>query len=256
MADSKFLEGKVPRIIAHRGLWQHRQDITENTLESFREALIYGATHIETDVQATLDGHAVLFHDSNLSRVSSSSRSVSELNLAELQEIRLLSGGRVPSLIEALDTFPEAKFNLDIKTQSAVEPTVAAIESRNAHHRVLVTSFSNSRRQAALVSLSKPVASSAAALTVLLAWISHHALFGIGLKLLLRDLDALQIPVRSGPLMFADRSFISKISKLGVELHYWTINDPDQISELIERGAQGIVTDRVDLVPPRFLREA
>jgi glycerophosphoryl diester phosphodiesterase len=32
------------------------------------------------------------------------------------------------------------------------------------------------------------------------------------------------------------------------EVHYWTVNDPAQMSKLIELGADGIVTDRVDLL--------
>ncbi|MEY4101904.1 MAG: hypothetical protein RIR88_38, partial [Actinomycetota bacterium] len=49
-----------PHILAHRGL---ALAAVENSLDAFRAALNAGATHIETDAQATLDGIAVLFHD-------------------------------------------------------------------------------------------------------------------------------------------------------------------------------------------------
>jgi glycerophosphoryl diester phosphodiesterase len=255
MVESNYFEGKLPRIIAHRGFHMHRNDLSENTLESFLEAISKGATHIETDVQATSDGHAVLFHDADLSRVSSSSKLVAKLTLAELQLIELNNGGRVPTLSEVLLALPEVRLNLDIKTQAAIAATIAAIEQNQAHQRVLVTSFSNSRRLATLAGLSKPVLSSSSALTVLGAWFSHYVLFGIGLKLQLRGIAALQIPLRKGPLRFDGKSFIAKVSGLGVELHYWTINDANQMRKLIQFGAHGIVTDRVDLVPREFLRE-
>lgn len=255
MLESNYFEGGQPRIIAHRGLFMHRDGISENTLESFQEALSNGATHLETDVQATSDGHAVLFHDFDLSRVSSSSSSVGKLTLAELQLIKLNRGGRVPTLAEILIALPGAKLNLDIKSKQAISATVAVIEQQQAHHRILITSFSNSRRIATLAGLSKPVLSSGSAMTVLRVWFSHYVFFGIGLGRQLRGLSALQIPVSKGPLRFDGKSFIARVSSLGLEIHYWTINDANQMRKLIELGAHGIVTDRVDLVPKEFLRE-
>jgi glycerophosphoryl diester phosphodiesterase len=255
MPESSFFAGPGPRIFAHRGLSEHRDDLTENTLESFLEALNYGATHLETDVQVTRDGQAVLFHDVDLSRVSSSKKKISELTFSELQQIKLNRGGSVPTLSQALAAFPLAKFNLDIKSEAAIISTVIAIEENAAHHRVLITSFSSSRRFRALHELSSPAVISPAPLTVLRVWISHYVLFDWGLGRLLREFDALQIPVRHGLLRFDGTSFIRKVSSFGVELHYWTINSPEQMRHLFERGAHGIVTDRVDLVPKEFLRE-
>ena len=31
------------------------------------------------------------------------------------------------------------------------------------------------------------------------------------------------------------------------EIHYWTINDPDEMASLFALGAHGIVTDRSDI---------
>jgi Glycerophosphoryl diester phosphodiesterase len=64
-----FVEGEFC-LLAHRGLSQHKDNLDENTLNAFEEALAYGATHLESDIQATKDGFAVLFHDSDLNRVA------------------------------------------------------------------------------------------------------------------------------------------------------------------------------------------
>ena len=78
-----------PHLLAHRGLSQHRNDIDENSIAAFEEALKHGATHIESDVHATKDGIAVLFHDDDLERVAQLPLKISELTFAELTEISL-----------------------------------------------------------------------------------------------------------------------------------------------------------------------
>lgn len=116
-----------------------------------------------------------------------------------------------------------------------------------AHDRVLVSSFSDRRRKLALSMLSRPVATSAGSTTVLLTYLSHKLLGGLGLRRILKDVDALQIPISQGPFRFADEKFIQRLSVLEKEVHFWTINDLEQMAELIELGAHGIVSDRVDL---------
>lgn len=189
----------------------------------------------------------MLFHDEDLRRVAGVDAKVSELTLTELQEIPLIGGGRIPTLDKALEHFPSAFFNLDIKTRWAIEPTIDAIEKHQAHDRVLVSSFSNPVRKSALSSFSRPVATSSSVSVALAAWVSNKFLFGLGFSSIVGDVDALQLPVSKGPIRFADKSLISRAQKHGVEVHFWTINDPEQMKKLLSLGADGIVTDRADL---------
>jgi glycerophosphoryl diester phosphodiesterase len=244
--NKPFFSSAKPRLFAHRGLAHHR-GLDENTIEAFIEALRFGATHLESDTRATKDQVAVLLHDEHLRRVAGVNAKVFELTLSELQRIPLRSGGRIPTLDSALAEFPDAFFNLDIKTRRAILPTVQAIEKQQAHERVLVSSFSNSVRRSALQALTRPVATSSSVSVALGAWASSKFLFGLGFARIVREVDALQIPPRVGPIRFADQALIRKAQLHGVEVHFWTINDPKEMVRLLALGADGIVTDRVDL---------
>lgn len=91
---------------------------SENTIESFEHAIAFGADYIETDIRCTSDGHAVLFHDEDLIRLTGSAERVSALTLKEFKELKFREAGTPTTLTEALSKFPEMKFNLDIKRSS------------------------------------------------------------------------------------------------------------------------------------------
>tara|TARA_B110000259_G_scaffold125167_1_gene141676 strand:+ start:1036 stop:1584 length:549 start_codon:yes stop_codon:yes gene_type:complete len=172
---------------------------------------------------------------------------VSELTFAELSSYSLPNNGKVPSLDQVLRELPGVRLNIDIKSAGAIGPTVRAIEENNAHDRVLISSFSNTRRKRALALLSRPVATSGSMSEVLRIWLAHKFLGGFGLKALTKDLDALQLPCNYGPILFAEQKFIAAMTANNLEVHFWTINEVDQMNELLSMGASGIVTDRCDL---------
>ncbi len=234
-------------VFAHRGLAS--PGIPENTLAAFNAALKAGATHIETDVQVTKDGVAVLFHDDDLKRVAGRASKVEDLTLSELQSIKL-SGQFIPSLEEALVALPLARFNLDIKTDGAIEPTVKVILQANATARVLVSSFSHQRRTRALSLIREAganVATSADGKVILaLLWASITNSFE-SFATKCSGLDALQIPTSFFGVSLTGRRLLSFAKRAGVQVHYWVINDAKEMKYLIDRGAAGIVTDVADL---------
>lgn len=246
MAKTDYFSSAQPRILAHRGLHLNKPGIIENSLEAFRNALEHGATHIESDVHSSKDEIAVLFHDADLKRTFARALKVSQASYEELSSI---SAGSIPTLEQALEEFPQAYWNLDLKSWEAIDPTVRVIERLNAHDRVLVSSFSDRRRKAALEKLSRPVATSAGGATVLKAALSNYLLGGWGLERILQDVDALQIPTSQGFLRLDSKKFIRRIRDLDKEIHFWTINEISEMTRLLEIGAHGIVTDRVDIFP-------
>jgi glycerophosphoryl diester phosphodiesterase len=248
MARTSYFDAPHPRRLAHRGLSAHLSSIDENSMAAIEAAIHAGATHVESDTHATKDGTAVLFHDDGLQRVAGIPRLISDIQLSELREITMNNGSKIPTLSEVFDAFPDLYLNLDIKSEHAIAPTVRAIEDHRAHDRVLVSSFSEARRSKALALLSKPVATSASMRIFLTAWASHTFAFGLGFRALTSGIDAFQIPPSRGPLRFATRSFIERAQRTQSEVHFWTINEPEEMKRLLDLGADGIVTDRVDLL--------
>ncbi len=231
-------------MIAHRGL---ARDAPENTLAAFGAALDAGATHLETDVHGSADGQAVVSHDPDLRRIAGRPDSVGVLTMTQLRAVPLGAGQTFCSLPELLSEFPDARINIDVKDHSAVLPTIEAIRGARATDRVLVGSFDAARRRAVVAALPG-VATSLSARAVASAAAVARPGGARMLARLVRDVDAVQIPVRAGRFRLDRESFIRRLHEAGVEVHYWTIDDPAEVVRLLDAGADGIVTDRADAV--------
>lgn len=242
---SPLLNFAEVRILAHRGLVS--EFVPENTIKSFADAIAAGADVIETDIQVSKDAIAIVFHDSDLLRLAGIKKALNELTFAELQQIDLGHGKRIPSLEQVIQAFPGFKFNLDIKSDDAVEPTIRIIENLKAHNQVLISSFSESRRLRSLKLLTQSVKTSAGVRKVFQLYLASKFLPIAAFSKIAAGSDALQIPVRRGPIRLDSPKFISLAKSAGLELHYWTINDPKEMLRLAALGASGIVSDRCDV---------
>ncbi len=91
------------RPLAHRALHDRKAGRVENSLKSIKAAINAGYG-IEMDVQLTSDGHAMVFHDDNLDRLTAKTGPVKAHSRAELEAIALTDdGGTIPSLEHILD---------------------------------------------------------------------------------------------------------------------------------------------------------
>jgi glycerophosphoryl diester phosphodiesterase len=237
------------RFLAHRGLTvgEDSQPLDENTQSAFARALQVGANYLEVDVRASRDGVVVVCHDADLVRIADRPQKVAELDWAVLEAIPLRNGGKLMSLEQLLSQYGEARVNIDIKSLDAAEGTAQVVLSQNALDRVLISSFSRKRRLAAS-KLVPGVATSSSAIELLTVWLAHRLHSKTLMRRVLSGLDALQIPTSRGPLRFDSESFIAAVKSFGVEIHYWTINDPEIAKQLRARGANGVVSDRIDLI--------
>jgi glycerophosphoryl diester phosphodiesterase len=230
-------------VLAHRGL---AIGAPENTLLAFAKALAVGVTHVETDVHVSADGVAVISHDADLKRLLGRRATIAHLTSTELRRLDLGYGQGYCTLVEALDGFPDLRFNIDIKIGGAVLPTVEAIRSAGATRRVLVGSFSPRRRLAA-VRMLPGVATSVSARGAIGAVAAARAGSLRSLRRILRDIQAVQLPPSVLRMPAFTPRTIAAFHAAGVEIHAWTINDPAEMDRLLALGVDGLVTDRADL---------
>src|ERR1700722_553048 len=88
--------------VAHRGLHDARRGVIENTLGAAEEAAASGRA-IESDVQASADGEAFVFHDDALDRLTLANGPFFQKTSSEIRTVRFKEGsGRIPTLVELL----------------------------------------------------------------------------------------------------------------------------------------------------------
>ncbi|MBW2419889.1 MAG: glycerophosphodiester phosphodiesterase [Deltaproteobacteria bacterium] len=255
-----------PVILGHRGA---AGSAPENTLLSFEKALELGAHIIESDVHATSEGEAVLIHDDFVDRVSEASGRVAELSVAGIQALDAAyhwsddggasfplrgKGVRIPTLEEAFAALPHARFNLELKsgeTRLAVR-VLDLVRRFDREDITLLTSGEDSimaalRQERARAQLRPAMGASKGEI---LAFV-RSALDGEAPP---DDCMALQIPPSFAGEPLVTPELIRHAHAHDVSVHVWTVNDPDEISRLLELGADGIVTDHPERMA-RLLRE-
>jgi glycerophosphoryl diester phosphodiesterase len=213
---------------------------------AFVEATAIGVTHLETDVHASLDGVAVISHDADLKRTAQRNVRVDQLTFAELTSIDLGKGQTFSRLEDLLARFPEARFNIDIKSLAAAVPAAAAITAAGATGRVLITSFNDKRRRAA-TDLLPGVATSASAPSFVVAFIAARLGLGAIARRVLRHVDAVQIPEKIAFLHTCTPRTVRIFHSAGLEIHVWTVNDAAAMRRLFRHGVDAVFTDRADI---------
>jgi glycerophosphoryl diester phosphodiesterase len=250
-----YFDLPTPIVIGHRGC---AGLAPENTLTSFERGLVEGAAILETDVHLTRDGVPVLLHDDEVDRVSDGSGPVREHTLAELQRLdaghRFSPDGgrshpfrgrgvRVPALEEAFAAFPGARFNLELKEDvpDMVERTLEAIARAGRESLTLVTAADDglmAKLRAQLARCGAPVAQGASAGDVL-AFVNS----ALDRKAPAPGPMALQVPAYFSGEPVVMREFVQHAHRYGIQVHVWTVNEPDAMTQLLDLGADGIISD-------------
>lgn len=249
----------------------------ENTAPAFDFGVHYGADVLEIDVRLNRDGEVIVTHDETVDRTTNGSGKVADFGLSALKRLDasyrfdhaaaraaamsgrsvdkadhqtdnfVFDGGHVQLLTlgELYSMYPRIRINIDVKdnSEAALNAVIGEISRHEAADRSVVASFHDAvlrhcRKQYPWITTSAGMADVKQFYWWYLQdrktpWPGTVKLF--------------QLPVRYFFLPLASRRFIEAVHRSGAQVNYWTINQPSQMKQLIDKGADGLVTDRMDL---------
>ena len=224
------------RLYGHRGAAAHHP---ENTLRAFRAAVDAGVDALETDVRMTADGRIVVFHDADGARTCNQPATILSQSWATVQTWDAGEGEHPILFEDMLEEWPNLFINVDVKddNEDAALRTLEIVRKAGREQTVGVATFhprvadvvhrSGWRGQMGLV------AREVAAARLLPSAIGRRFIRG----------NAAQIPTHSRGFRLDKPGFIARCHKLGLRVDYWTIDDPAEAVHLVQRGADGIVTN-------------
>ncbi len=243
VASRLQLEPEVA-ITAHRGA---SIAAPENTLAAFRAAMDAGATYSELDVQHTRDGQIVVLHDGDFMRMAGDPRKVGELTAADLVSIDVgrrydaaFAGERAPPLEEVIDLARgRMRINVELKynvPDPGLAPAVVELLRRKDFlDQVVITSLDPAAlRQVEALEPDLPT--------------GHIVTAAVG-NVVRTDADFLSLNSAQ-----ATPSLVRRAHAAGKGVHVWTVNRPDVMLRMIERGVDNIITDDPALLV-RVMRE-
>ncbi len=239
MIDHPYLDWPGPIAFAHRG---GTSTAPENTLPAFEHAVELGFTYLETDVHLTADGVLVAFHDPDLLRTCGVERTIATTAWSELRELRVDGREPIPLMTDLLDRFPDARFNIDCKSDAAGPELIDLVRRRDLLDRVCIGSFSHARLTKIRTLLGSQV----------LTCMSPQEIAELRVTGRVRGTArrVAQVPVRArsvgigARVVVAGRRFVDAAHRNGVDVHVWTIDDPAEMHRLLDLGVDGIMTDR------------
>ena len=231
-------------ITAHRGA---KAVAPENTMAAFRAAMDAGADYAELDVQHTKDREVVVLHDADFMRMGGDPRRVADLTAAEVATIDIglkrgpqFAGEHAPTLAEVIDLVRgRMKINIELKynvPDPGLAPAVVELLRREDFiDQVVITSLD--------YTALKQVKSIEPRLKT-----GHIVTAAVG------DVLRTEAGFLSLNSAKATTSLVRRARAAGKEVAVWTVNDPEVMLRMIERGVDNIITDNPALLV-RVMRE-
>lgn len=251
-----------PLVIAHAG---GKGLNPENTLEAFAASVALGSDMIEMDVRLTKDGRLVTCHGTNVNRTSNGSNSVSELTLAELKVLNfgcrftnsagfqpfLERPAHIAALEELFQSYSNLPMTIEIKDRGEVGRRAAGILSAllvkyQMTPRVVVACFDdatlNAFRHVAGPSVATSSARGETRTFVLMERLRLDRLWLGGAVVAQVPAD----PRDASGWILARSHLIRAAHARNMAVHFWTVNEPEEMHRLIGMGADGLITDYPD----------
>lgn len=221
-----------------------------NSRQSLEKALELGVDRIEFDVQRAAGDQLVLVHDDTVC-INGKKRRVNQVTVDELR--RLLDGlltldeaiqlvrGKCLLLVDMKSPGYETKIAQELVHADVVDQTIVSSTHAPSLRRVRQNApgisiglstghISTVMRKNALVSVTSGVLAAISPIPIILAAKAIRA-------------DHLMLNYR-----ICSARFVRASHRAGLSVFAWTVNHPRAIRTLIDRGVDGLITNRPDLV--------
>jgi glycerophosphoryl diester phosphodiesterase len=231
-------------VTAHRGA---ALEAPENSLAAFRAAIEAGADYIELDVQRLGDGTLAVLHDGDLLRMAGDPRKVRALVAADLAGIDIghkrdprFAGERVPRLEEVIELARgRIRLNVELKynvPDPDLAPAVVALLRREDFlDQAVITSLDYAAlKQVEVIEPGLPT--------------GHIVTASLG------DVARTEADFVSLNSAKATPALLRRAHAAGKQVHVWTVNDPEVMVRMLERGVDNVITDDPALLR-RVMRE-
>lgn len=240
------LAGKVKtnraafHIIGHRGASAYAP---ENTAASIDEAIARGADMVEFDLRRTADGVIVLFHDRIAGSPAGRLRSVSKMTFAELSAVAEAGGYRLATFERILVEYgSRIPFDIEIKVRGFEEQVIRLLDENPPGFEPIISSFV----PGAVRKIKRLRPSLKTGLVLGYSRMPRLNIFArpvIDRLIAGKGVDSIHLH-RS----LVSESVLRKLRSLEAEIYVWTVNDSEEMKQLLTMGVNGIVTDRPDLL--------
>ena len=226
--------------IAHRGF---STLYPENTLRSFSKAIEAGCDMIELDVQLTVDGEIVVFHDFMLERTTDGTGELSRATITELRELdagswrgERFAGERIPTLREAIE-LTRGRVGLVIEIKARNGDSFKGMNERLCVELSRLLSRMGDRSGCVVASFSRACLGRMGAL-----------LPGWERALICFDMKRVNKAVRFGEgiIVFkekVDASLVRRAHGEGLWICPWTVDDVDEMRRLTTLGVDAIASN-------------
>lgn len=230
-------------IIGHRGA---RGLKPENTIASIRAGLEAGIDIVEFDVRLTKDKIPVLSHDFHMLRTHRSPRLISQYTLHELLTHTAGSGKPIVTLDAALkECSGKVLVNIELKRSNAVPCSLTVVQKYIKQPGDWELFVFSSFSPAVLSRLRK-----------LAPYAQLALLHRLNPFLFLRHMRKLQLVAVGFHRLYINSLALGIANKLDLFTYAYTVNRPDAALRLAEKGVDGVVTDRPDiLIKTRGIKE-
>ncbi len=244
--------------VAHRG---GSLLAPENTLAAFRQALTLPIDVVELDVQMTSDGHAIVFHDNTIDRLTEGTGNILDLSLSDLRSLNAAThfpGGwpqreTIPTLLEVLALLRGRKeVSIEVKNSKRddaygrypriAETIVEDVCAASMLQQVLIMSFdwgilADIKSLAPELSLGMIVGTG--------WWTSQPP--KLVLTRLVEQATALQCEWLNMDYRLFTPEIMDALHERGLKLSLWTVNTLEELRYFATAGVDSLATDRPDL---------